>query len=244
MADFTMTVAGCTACVHSLFESTPHYFKDYLTASPADFSVTVTEADLARQRQMLYDEAISEGLRPRNFPPAFLERSAIQYAFAQALLSRDILLLHGSTVAVDGRAYLFTAPCGTGKSTHTRLWMELFGSRAVMVNDDKPFITIRPEGIFASGSPWCGKHGLGSNITVPLGGICLLSRGAENRIGPASVQDLLPVLLRQGCPPEDSVLLPRYEALMAELARRVPLWQMACTKDISAAQTASRAMCP
>ena len=239
-----MTVAGYTACVHSLFESTPHYFKDYLTDLFPDFSVTVTEADLARQRQLLYDEAILEGMRPRNFPPPFLERTAIQYTFAQELLSRDVLLLHGSTVAVDGRAYLFTAPCGTGKSTHTRLWTALFGSRAVMVNDDKPFITIRPEGIFASGSPWCGKHGLGSNITVPLAGICLLSRGSENRIEPADAQTLLPVLLAQGCPPESSALLPRYEALMAELARRTPLWQLACTQDISAAQTASQAMCP
>lgn len=244
MAAFTMTVAGFTARVQSLFDSTPHYFKEYLTDQPADFSVTVTREDLAHQRQMLYEEALEEGMRPRIFPEPFLERSAIQYAYAQALLDRDVLLLHGSTVAVDGRAYLFTAPCGTGKSTHTRLWMAHFGSRAVMVNDDKPFISIRPEGVFASGSPWCGKHGLGSNITVPLGGICLLRRGAQNRMEPATVQQILPTLLHQGCLPADPAKAAFYEALMTTLARSVPLWQMECTKDPEAAQVASRVMCP
>jgi hypothetical protein len=59
-----------------------------------------------------------------------VDGTVIQEKIAGQLLERDTLLLHGSTVAVDGQAYLFTAPCHTGKSTHTRLWRELFGDRA------------------------------------------------------------------------------------------------------------------
>jgi serine kinase of HPr protein (carbohydrate metabolism regulator) len=54
----------------------------------------------------------------------------------------DTFLFHGSAIAVDGVGYLFTAKSGTGKSTHARLWRELLGARAVMVNDDKPLLRV------------------------------------------------------------------------------------------------------
>ena len=143
---------------------------------------------------------------------------------------------------MDGVAYLFTARSGTGKSTHTRLWCQLFGDRAVMVNDDKPFISIAEKGIFASGSPWSGKHGLDTNITVPLKGICLLERGTENRIENAAKEALLPMLLAQSYRPLDEAKAPRFLQLVDTLAENVPLWQMQCTKDIEAARVAYATM--
>ena len=244
MAEFTMTIAGHTARVTSLFESTPQYFRPYLSEDTPSFFFTVTQADVDFERRFLYEEALEEGFRVRNFPDPFLERAAIQRKFAEALFDLDILLLHGSTICVDGHAYLFTARSGTGKSTHTRLWRETFGSRAVMVNDDKPFLKFTPEGVFACGSPWSGKHGLDSNITVPLQGICLLQRGAENRIRPASAEEVLPMLYKQANQPLDKDKLPRLASLVEQLCQTVPLWQMECTKDPAAAQVAFDAMHP
>ena len=242
MAEFLLKIAGQTARVHTLFESTPQYFRSYLTQDLPTFSITVTPEDLTSEQARLKEEALREGMRTRVFPDPFLERSVIQQKFAQALLLHDTLLLHGSTVAADGKAYLFTAKCGTGKSTHTRLWREWLGSRAVMVNDDKPFLRITPEGVFACGSPWSGKHGLDNNITVPLCGICILERGAENRICPITAQEALPFLFTQCDPPEDTSLLSHYRLLMETLVRQAPLWHMQCTKQIGAAQTAYEAM--
>ena len=237
-----MKIAGYTARVQSLFESTPQYFRAYLTDEPPILFFTVKREELAAEQTRLKEEAIREGMRTRVFPDPFLERSVIQQKFAQALLSHGILLLHGSTIAADGKAYLFTAKCGTGKSTHTRLWRELLGSRAVMVNDDKPFLRFTPEGVLACGSPWSGKHGLDNNITVPLAGICILERGSENRIHPMPPEEALPFLLTQCDPPENTEQLPKYHQLMEELVRRVSLWHMYCNKDLSAAQTAFDAM--
>ena len=244
MAEFTMTIAGYAARVSSLFESTPQYFKPYLTEDTPQFFFTVTQEDIAFEGRFLYEEALAEGFRVRNFPDPFLERAAIQRKFAEALFDLDILLLHGSTICVDGHAYLFTARSGTGKSTHTRLWRETFGSRALMVNDDKPFLKFTPEGVFACGSPWSGKHGLDSNITVPLQGICLLQRGTENRIRPAQAEEVLPMLYKQANQPLDEKKLPRLTQLVERLSRTVPLWQMECTKDPAAAQIAFDAMHP
>ena len=188
------------------------------------------------------DEAIAEGIRPRVYSPSHLERAAIQRAFAERLLERNVLLLHGSTVAVDGRAYLFTAKCGTGKSTHTRLWCQAFGERAQMVNDDKPFLAVTAGGVIAYGSPWCGKHGLGNPISAPLQGICLLHRGAENRIFPLAPEDALSFLRSQAFVPRDRAKLSLTEQLLQRLTDQVPLWEMECNKELQAALVAYHAM--
>ncbi len=239
---FHMKIAGQVGDVRSLFDSTAQYFRVYLTDEAADFSVAVAPADLLFEQAELDAEAEAEGFRRRQFTDPFLERAAIQRAFAEHLFAHNTLLVHGSTVAVDGVAYLFAARSGTGKSTHTKLWREAFGSRAVMVNDDKPFLQLRSDGVYACGSPWSGKHGLDSNLTLPLGGICILERGSENIIRPISPKDALPMLLHESYKPLSEEKATRFHELVAALSRAVPLWQMCCTKAPEAALIAHRAM--
>ena len=133
-------------------------------------------------------------------------------------------------------------PSGVGKSTHTRLWREVFGSRAVMVNDDKPFLDIGAQGVKLWGAPWSGKHGLDTNCCVPLKGICVLERGQEDAISRVTPEALLPMLYKQSYHPLEEDRLPRMQQLAQRLAEAVPLWQMACTKDRRAAQKAYDAM--
>ena len=242
MARFLMEIAGQTAQVDSLFESTRDYCRKYLAEGIPDFAVTVSREDLAFEQEALRLEALEEGIKIRVFTDPFLERTAIQRKFAEYLFEQDVLMTHGSTVAVDGRAYLFTARCGTGKSTHTRLWRQVFGTRAVMVNDDKPFLKISSDGILACGSPWSGKHGLDTNITVPLQGICILDRGPENRIRRIAPEEALPMLLHQSYCPLDSGKRSRFEELVQLLAEGTPLWHMECNMDPSAAENAHKAM--
>ena len=242
VAVFNMKIAGAVAEVQSLFDSTPHYFRPYLTTETAEFSVVVRDSDLRFEQAELDREAVEEGFRFRTFTDPFLERAAIQRAFAETLFDRDILLLHGSAVAVDGKGYLFMARSGTGKSTHTRLWRELFGERAVMINDDKPFVAVTAEGVTIFGSPWSGKHGLDSNIAVPLRGICLLERGGEDRIRPISPQEAQPMLQKQSYCPLDGGKEEKFHSLLDALGSKVPIYRMECTKNISAAQVASAAM--
>ena len=232
-----MEVAGLATYVQPMFFSTREYCRLYLTERNPEFFVEVSQEDLVRQQAALDQEADQEGLRRRKFTDYFLERTVIQEKIAEKLLERRTLLLHGSTVAVDGQAYLFTAPCGTGKSTHTRLWRELFGDRAMMVNDDKVFLQLRQDGVWAYGSPWTGKHGIGTNISVPLKGICFLQRGTENRIQKALPEKWQPELIHQCFMPEQ-----RYFPLVSQLAQMIPLWEMSCTKDPQAATIAYEAM--
>lgn len=242
MAEFSMKIAGQVGRIRTAFDSTREYCRPYLTEDAPDFFAEITATDREFEQEASWDEARQEGIRPRTYTEPHLERAALQRKFAEHLFRHDTLLFHGSLVAVDGAGYLFTAKSGTGKSTHTRLWCQAFGNRAVMVNDDKPFLQITASGILAHGSPWCGKHGLHANMTVPLKGICILERGEENRIHQISPSEAMPMLLWQGYAPVDAALFSQRQMLLEALAQKTPLWHMACTKDPQAALVAYEAM--
>ena len=242
MDSFRMKIAGFVFEVTPLYETTALYCRNYLTELAPDYIITVSESDLISEQNYLDEEAREEGMKLRKFTPPFLERTAIQRKVAEALVNHDTFLLHGSTVAVDGKAYLFTAACGTGKSTHTRLWREVFRSRAVMVNDDQPFLQITSDGVIAHGCPWSGKHGLDTNISVPLQGICILKRGSENRIRRITSDEASSMLQHQSFASEDVHAQAAVRMLVESLMQRIPLWEMECTKDPQAAAVAYQAM--
>ena len=156
MTNFTCKIANCVAEISAIFESTRNYCRDYLTEDPAEISIAITDADIRREREIAAKEDALEGLPVREYADMYLERTALQRKLTQHLFDRNVLLFHGSVVAVDGQAYLFTAKSGTGKSTHTSLWRQVFGNRAVMVNDDKPFLGIQEDSVVVYGSPWNG----------------------------------------------------------------------------------------
>lgn len=110
---------------------------------------------------------------------AYMESSRLFY---RALLENNGMYLHSSAVCVDGRAYLFSGPSGTGKSTHTRLWQQIFGEKAQVINDDKPALRCIDGTWYAYGTPWCGKDGININMKVPLAGICFLKQAPHNKI--------------------------------------------------------------
>jgi hypothetical protein len=242
MYKFTMCAAGRVAAVSTRYPGTLRHCRDYLCDGEPDFSITVTPEDIAFEREKNRRECILEGIPETISHDGYLEALSVQRKLTERLFEWDTLLFHGSVVAVDGQAYLFTAVSGTGKSTHTALWRQLFGDRAVMVNDDKPFLQITEEGVIAWGSPWMGKHRLGANIHLPLKAICLLERGEENRIQQVPPQTMLPILLQQSSRPRDPRNMPRYLELVDRMARNTAFYRLSCNMDIQAAQVAYDAM--
>ena len=242
MTEFTMEIAGRVAAVSAIFPSTRRYCEGYLCQKQPDFSIVTSMADIAFEREKSAREDHLEGKPVREFSDAYLETIAVQRKLTEKLFDYDTLLFHGSVVAVDGMGYLFTAKSGTGKSTHTRLWREVFGQRAVMVNDDKPFLRLTEDTVLACGTPWNGKHGLGANITVPLKALCILERGEENRIARISAREALPMLVQQSNRPMDRKLLPKYLELIDRLAGCTAFYRLECNMDPQAALVSYAAM--
>jgi serine kinase of HPr protein (carbohydrate metabolism regulator) len=152
------------------------------------------------------------------------------------------LFFHCSAIAVDGKAYLFTAPSGTGKSTHTRLWREMLGERAVMVNDDKPFVRFVDGKPFVYGSPWNGKHRLDTNIAVPIAGICFLEQAPENAISLVSAKECFPRLCRQIFYSTKEKTFERVVQLAGKLASCVPFYALQCNISREAAKLSFETM--
>lgn len=205
------------------------YLADH--SSPAEIMVSCSEkyAELLRKN----NPALSEDE---------CEIISTAQSFYMQLLLHGGFMLHSSAVELDGRAYLFSAPSGTGKSTHTEQWLKLFGERARIINDDKPAICIVDGNILAYGTPWSGKSDLNINVGVPLQGICMLERSPENFIQPLSADKAVFGILNQTVRPPDESGMDCLLTMLDEVVNRVPIWRMGCNISTAAAQTAYDAM--
>lgn len=239
---FTVCLAGFPIGISCLYEQTKQLCSDYLTEEAPLFSVTAGQEEIEYERLKAAQEDAFEGIPVRSFPDSYLETLAVYRQIAARLPQYDTLLFHGSVVAVEDCAYLFTAKSGTGKSTHTRLWREVLGSRAYMVNDDKPLLRIQGGTIYACGTPWDGKHRLSTNAMVPLKGLCILERDSSNHIEPISLREAFPMLLQQSYRPTEPAQLVRVLNLLEQIGQAVPLYRMGCTIAPEAARMAYRCM--
>ena len=163
-------------------------------------------------------------------------------SFCRQLVQYDSLMLHSSCVVVDERAYLFSAPCGTGKSTHVRLWLELFGDRAYILNDDKPVLRIIDGEIYAYGTPWSGKEDLSRNERVLLGGIAVVERATENSICPLDPQRALYSIFNQTTRFITPMYMGQFMDTVGKIVESGKIYKLSCNMDISAARLSYETM--
>jgi hypothetical protein len=243
MCEFVMEIAGRRVAVTCTFERTRDFCKEYLASDgPVDFSVLVHRDDVYAELEKSRLEAEVEGIPFVKLSAYDYEQSALYRKLAEQLLAFDTLLFHGSAISVDGEAYLFTAASGTGKSTHTTLWRQTFGDRAVMVNDDKPLLRMVDGKVYVCGTPWNGKHNLGTKITVPLKGLCILERAKQNHIQPITLKEVLPLLMQQSFRPRNPVSVHRVLELLNKLSESTGLYRLGCNMDPEAATVAYQRM--
>lgn len=160
--------------------------------------------------------------------------------FAAEVLRFDGFQLHASAVMIDGMAYLFSAPSGTGKSTHTEKWCRLFDAQ--ILNDDKPVLR-RVDGVWTVyGTPWSGKNDLSCPVGVPLGGVAFLARGEVNEIFPMTPMKAVPAILRECMQFSHKGCTNRQLELVDLLLRETPIWQLFCQNDDEAAMVSYEAM--
>ena len=164
-------------------------------------------------------------------------------SFYQQLLQFDGFMLHSSAVVVDGKAYLFTANSGTGKSTHTGLWLKQFGHQAYILNDDKPALRLIDGVWYAFGTPWSGKNDISVNTGVPVAGIAVVTRSENNEIEPFSGREAIFAIFNQTNRKTNTVAhRAKLLELMDQLLRAVPVWKLKCNMEPEAAIVAYEAM--
>ncbi len=149
--------------------------------------------------------------------------------FNRFLLAHDGMMLHSSAVVVDGYAYLFSADSGTGKSTHTNMWVDYFDGDAYVINDDKPAIRCVDGEWFVYGTPWSGKDNINKNAKVKIGAIVFLERSEENWIESEDIESAIPKFFKQTVRKlnkEENMDLVLSN--MEKILSTVPIYKMGC----------------
>ena len=195
---------------------------------PADITVSCDIGRVMELNPQIPDEDMAEYL-------------GMGAAFARELLAFQGTYLHASAVILDGKAYLFSAPSGTGKSTHTEKWCRLFG--ATYLNDDKPALRLVDDVWMAYGTPWSGKYDLSHPRGVPLGGIAFVRRGQENAIRRLDSLEAIPKFMSQSLwRVSQQQQMDKQLTLADSILRNVPIWELTCRNDDEAAMVSRQAM--
>ena len=234
--EFTVCLAGKNIAVRSLFDEVYEFCRDYLTDRPADLTVDVTPEDINYEKELNIRESQIEGIPVYDYPDSYLETLAVYRKIVTKMLEFDTFLMHGAVVAVGDKAWLFTAPSGTGKTTHINLWLKNIPGSYV-VNGDKPLIHIGDE-CTVYGTPWAGKERMNRNVGVKLCGIVILNRGLNNIIEKVPMTQILPILIQQSYRPKTRVELEKTLSLLSRLGRKIPMYQLYCNMNDEAALTA------
>lgn len=163
--------------------------------------------------------------------------SALMLSFLLATARLDTLVMHASAVINQGKAYLFLGRSGTGKSTHSRLWLQAIPGTELL-NDDHPILRIDASGnVIAYGSPWSGKTHCYRSTGVPLGGIVRIRQAPINRLHHLSPVGSYASLLTSSSGMTWQKELADYKnATLQKVISAVPCWRLECLPDEAAAK--------
>lgn len=154
-------------------------------------------------------------------------------SLAQLFLPRKTLFIHSSYIDIGGKALLFSAPCGTGKSTQAALWQK--HRHAEIINGDKAGISIFGDKVFAHGVPFCGTSKICRNRSLPLGAIVLLSQAKENTVtrinGVEALRGIMENIYLDFLAPDEQLMCVD---LIIEILSSVPVYRLSCTPDENA----------
>ena len=240
MDQFTVSLAEIPIGIQPISPKMQKVFTDYLSSGTPRFIVAPSKADLEYERT-IYERRNMESLPFTLKEEEKMEVSALLRLIANRIPEYDAILFHGSAIAFNGKAYLFAARSGTGKTTHTQLWLQQL-PKAYVLNGDKPFLKIHDSGqIFACGTPWQGKERLGCSEILPLEAICLLERSEENHISLVTPKDVSNALLHQVHLPEGAAGVLAIQVLN-RIIRGIRLFRLGCNMEPEAARVSIRAM--
>jgi hypothetical protein len=168
--------------------------------------------------------------------PAGWIRFAVWTAFGTAAVFRQTVAVHTSVIVHKGKAILFLGESGTGKSTHTRLWLQHV-PETELLNDDSPFLRVDGS-IRAYGSPWSGKTPCYRSISAPVAAIVRLRQAPANSIRRLRTLEAIGALL-PSCPPQfayDEALSAKIHDIVSDTVKQIPVYMLDCLPDKEAAE--------
>ncbi|MDD6735571.1 MAG: hypothetical protein PUE13_04575 [Clostridiales bacterium] len=232
---FYIRLAGLTVEMNSRFEFSRQFCRDYITKIPkkgADIIASVTweqvEADIRRAQEPVTEE--------------FAEVACLYRSIAEQLPKFGCFVFHGAAISYGGKGYLFTAPSGTGKTTHICLWRKFLGDKVDIINGDKPIIRTENSGVLICSAPWAGKEQWQKNRALPLGAICFLNRGTDNLCVRQEPARILSEVMHQVYLPKNQQSVGLTLDCIDKMMSEVPIYRLTCDISEDAVKSAFEAM--
>lgn len=160
------------------------------------------------------------------------------YRVSDYLSQFKICLIHGAALLWHGKAYLFCADSGVGKSTQLIRWMQLYHDEVKVMNGDKPVIKMNENGkVTVHPSPWKGKEEWGDDsIIAPLGGIILLEQADHNEITTRDKhQTAFRVVAQIFSRYELNTYIHNHCQIAETIVKNVPIWRLRNKGDLESA---------
>lgn len=234
---FCIKIAGIVVRIDNKYPLTEKICKDYISETESyDFSVCASDAEISSEIIAAYE------LYGRKISMPYAESSCIYRRICLALPSFDAFVFHASAVECDKKTYMFSAPSGVGKSTHTKLWLEHFGDRARIINGDKPVLRLFDGKLHVCGTPWCGKEGFSSNGISPLHALCFLERGEKNEIRRIDASEAVIRSARQILIPDTECGIDALFPLLEKMLTQTPTYVLRCNISDEAVDVAYNTM--
>lgn len=208
------------------------FFAPYSCHDQSEVKIEITDDDIEYEKKFSCNE--------NRFA---LEVTAILRKFCDILLYRfDGMFLHAATIIFKDGAYAFSAPSGTGKTTHILKWKKLFADKVRILNGDKLFLRCLNNEIVAYGNPWQGKENLGENLNCPLKGIFVIKRDETNFVERLSAIDALKSLVDSTLFPKDREGRIKQLDFLETLISKIHVFELHCNLDDEAVYTAVSAI--
>lgn len=226
-------IAGLRIDIKNKYRYTDGFCQKYLSTdqvSPAHLIASVPEEDFIREKE------ISVG-----FPDGYIENICLYRSICKQLPVFNRMLLHAAILEYEGCGYAFLGKSGTGKSTHTGLWLKhLKGAR--IINGDKPILWEDNGEVFACGTPWMGKEGLGIKAISPLKGLCFLQQAKENSIQRLTPSEAAFKTFGQILIPTDGENAAKTLELTDNIVSKIPCYLLKCDISEEAVKTSFEAL--
>ena len=202
------------------FDTTKKRSQKYIYDENTERDFRITVRDEAIQKEQKFDELLSDDLA---------EYMIMGTTFYKGLLNYSGCLLHASAVVIDDEAYLFSANCGTGKSTHTSLWLKYLSEKnPYILNDDKPAIRIMEDGIYAYGTPFSGKHDISKNTRAKIKGICFIEQATKNSIKKIEPKEAVPIFFEQKVKRLTKEQMLKLLDIIDIILKEIPIYKLCC----------------
>lgn len=222
MNKLNIKLADRIISINCRYDYSSQFCKDYIVnSSCVDFSVFSTDEDILTEMNNAQVTVSAD----------YAEFICLYRKIAEQLPKYDCMVTHGAAITHKDSALLFVAPRGMGKSTHIRLWKDVFGDAMDIINSDKPIVCINDNEITIHGTPWASKENWNKNRKAPLKAICILKQSKHNCIKKVYPQEYLPLLLNQVYLPRGTDSLRLTLELFNKLVTRIPVYILEC--DIS-----------